>query len=103
MRAVDAQELLEPAHDQAEALAGGEDGVDAVAVDAVDRNACELFEIGLMGPGAERVAVVGLPCNALACSTKRPLLGAVTGVSMELCSRTHTACRPCPCRSTSGA
>jgi hypothetical protein len=38
-----------------------------VAVDAADGNTCELFDIG--DDGSERVAVVGLPCSALACST----------------------------------
>jgi hypothetical protein len=51
-----------------------------VAVDAADLDTRELFEIG--DDGTEGMAV-GLPCNALACSTNCPPLGAVTGVAIE--------------------
>jgi hypothetical protein len=47
-----------------------------VAVDAADRNACELFEIGMMGPGRASLGV----------QHELAALGAVTGVAMELCT-----------------
>jgi hypothetical protein len=57
MRAVDAQELLEPAQDQAEVV-GGEDGVDAVAVATLEMVAAhpmvalEMADHGLDGGAA---------------------------------------------------
>jgi len=74
-----------------------------VAVDAAECNTCELFEIG--DDGTESVAIYGLPCSALALSTNRRPLSAVTGVAIETLQPNSYGARalPRPMHSTSGA